>query len=158
MGQIEQRHVMSEDQDITLTAGNGVQSTNVWSAATGKTEFGGSTKYADFSSLAKMRLVVNVGDTALDAAADGAVLTIAVYEHTAATSIESGNLIISKTVTVNASGGSGATAIGTELADLVLPQGEIDEKYLGVYYSVATQNISSGSVTARFTDHKEKRT
>jgi hypothetical protein len=158
MGQMDAKHVFSDEQTVALNAGANANSTNVWSAATGKAEFDSTTaKYADFSTLAEMRILVTVEGEALAAAVDGAVLTIAVYEHTAATSIDSGNVILTKDITVNTAA-TGATAIGTVLADFILPQGEIDEKYLGLDYSVATQNISTGKVTARATDHRAKLT
>jgi hypothetical protein len=150
MGMNESKHIFSESQSAVINAGAGSQSTNVWKAAAGVDDQG-NTKYADFSSLSEMRILVNVGDTAL--VGSGAVLTIAVYEHTAATSIEAGNLIISKDITLGASG----KAIGAHLADLILPQDEINEQYLGVYYSVATANITAGTITARAVDHREKK-
>lgn len=147
--------IFSDEQSAALNAGVNADSTNNIRLAAGE-DYLGNTKYADISALGEMRLLVTVEDTALAAAVDGAVLTIGLYNHTAASSFASGTKLLEKSVTVNTAG-TGATAIGTVLIDLGIPIDEITKEYLGLDIDVATQNISAGKISAMLVDHVEKR-
>lgn len=151
MSAIDAKHIFSEAQSVVLNAGAAAQATNVFELVAGEDPWG-TTKYADPSVLGKMRVVVKAS-TALVAAVDGAVITVSVYSHTAATNIQTGTLLASKATTINTTGG----AIGDLLADLMIPQNTNTKQYIGVYYSVATQNISAGAVDAYLTDHVERK-
>lgn len=151
MSAIEKLHVYSDGQSIIINAAAAAISSNVQKLVAGK-DFLGTQKFADLSVLGKMRVVAQA-KTLITAVADSAVLTIAVYNHSAATNIHTGTLLASVDVTVPLAG----LAAGTNLADLMIPQGKIALQYVGVYYSVATQNIDAGTVDTYLTDHREKR-
>jgi hypothetical protein len=151
MSAIEKNHVFSDGQSIIIAAAAAAIATNVAKLVAGK-DFLGTTKYADLSVLGKMRVIAQA-KTLITAAADSAVLTIAVYNHTAATNIHTGTLLASVDVTVPLAG----LAAGTNLADLMIPQNKITKQYVGVYYSVATQNVDAGTVDTYLGDHREKR-
>jgi hypothetical protein len=105
---------------------------------------GTSTRTPDPSSGGAGVIEVKV-TTDFVAAADGAVLTIYLYEHTAATSINSGNIIgQSEPITVNIDGQDA----GTVLWRFHIPTDKVTERYLGLYYGVATQNITTAAVDA----------
>jgi len=150
-----------DGDDITANAGAGTQSANVWDLdqAAGKEwkyKFDGtSTRTPDPWTGGNGPIEVKVS-TALAAAVDGCVLTIYLYEHTAATSIESGNIIAqSPAITIN-SAATGATAVGTVLWRFYIPQDKITERYVGLYYAIATQNLSAGAVDAALLAGAEK--
>jgi hypothetical protein len=137
-------------QSMAINAAANAISTNVIQLPTG-VDWKGNTIYPGPHRLGMNRVLCKV-DTKLVAAVDGAVLTVAVYTHSAATSIDSGTLLASKDITVNIDG----PAVGTILADLMLPQDATYLQYLGVDYSVATQNISSGAVDCMLVKEVEK--
>jgi hypothetical protein len=144
------KQIFSDEQTVALNAGVSALSTNVISLATGKNYKNfqtSNTKYADPSDAGITRILVQVMGELLEAAVDGATLTIGLYTHSTAT-VNSGTLIDSKVVTVNTAG-TGATAIGTVLWDFGVPNEVLAAtKYFGLYYTVATQNISTGKVFA----------
>jgi hypothetical protein len=144
--------VLSDAQSVVLNAAAAALSTNVIQLPTGE-DWKKNTIYPGPHRLGKMRVLCSVA-TALAAAVDGAVLTIGVYTHST-TTVNSGTLIASKSVTINTTG-TGATAIGTILADLMIPQDTTFSQYLGVYYSVATQNVSAGAVDCALVSEVEK--
>lgn len=78
------------------------------------------------------------------AAADGAVVTVALMHDTDATPTTGGDTLLSFSFTANI---ATAQPDGTVLASMPLPLAEI-KPYLGVLVSVATQNISTGKITA----------
>lgn len=140
---------LSVSQDISGTAG-GEQSTDVWDLDQGVgLDWKGTARTPDPSSGGHNPIIeVRVTDTELATAIDGGTLTISLYEHTAATSIESGNLIaISPTLTVNTTG-TGGTAVGTVLWRIAIPSDTITERYVGLYYTRAVQTFSTGVVDA----------
>ena len=144
--------VLSDAQSVILNAAAAALSTNVFQLPTGE-NWKKDTVYPSPHRLGKMRVFCSVS-TALAAAVDGAVLTIGVYTHST-TTVNSGTLIASKSVTVNTAG-TGATAAGTIIADLMIPQDTPFSQYLGVYYSVATQNVSAGAVDCALVKEVEK--
>ncbi len=157
MAAIEAKHVFSDGQTVAINAAASATSTNVVRLATGKTYrryTNAATKFADPSDVGKLRLLVKVTDELLEAAADGAVLTIKLMKHTTS-AVGSGTEVDSKAVTVNTAG-TGATAIGTTLWDIGLPVDELDEEYFGIEYDVATQNIDTGKIFAALMDGAEK--
>jgi hypothetical protein len=151
MSAIEKNHVFSDGQSIIIAAAAAAQATNICKLVAGK-DFLANTKYADLSVLGKMRVIAQA-KTPITAVADSATLTIAVWNHTAATSIESGTLLASVDVTVPLAG----LAAGTNLADLMIPQNKITKQFVGVRYSVATQNVDAGTVDTYLSDHRERR-
>lgn len=138
-------NVFSDAQTLIINAGANAQSTNVLDLdqAAGK-DWKGTARTPD--PAAALGTIEVRATTALDAAVTGAVLTIALYEHTAATTINAGNLIASKAITVT----DDATVIpaGTVLWRYRINPDEVDERYLGLDYSVATQNIAAGACDA----------
>lgn len=156
MAAIDAKNVFADGLDVGISIGS-VISTNVIRIATGKTYrrfTNAATKYADPSDLGKTRLLVKVTDELLEAAVDGATLTIGLYKHTTA-AVNSGTLVDSKVVTVNTAG-TGATAIGTTLWDIGLPVDALDQEYFGLYFTVAAQNMASGKIFAALMDGVEK--
>jgi hypothetical protein len=139
----------SDAQAIAQNAGANEDSTNVLDLdqALGK-DFAGNARVPDpFRPGLGVEIVVT---TAL--AGNGAVLTWTVYEHTAAASITSGNLIASlPPITV----GAGGVAAGTRYF-IPLPVDTIDERYLGLNYAVATANLTAGAVDAALVYGPEK--
>jgi hypothetical protein len=143
--------LFSDAQSMAINAAANSNSTNVIDLTSGNGKDAlGNARVADPSAGGRPVVEILV-TTALVGAADSAVLTIALYEHTAATSIDSGNLITSLTVTV----GTAGVAAGTRFS-LPIPADVIDERYIGLDYSVATQNISSGNVDAAIVMGREK--
>jgi hypothetical protein len=147
----DQLNRFSNDQDISANADAGTQSTNVIDLGTGDNALDLSDIWPKYDGRGEMRLRVVVTE-AFVAAVDGANLNIALYEHTAATSINSGNKIVEKNITVNIAG----QAVGTVLVDLPLPTTAAPERYLGVYYAVTLQNITTASVSAFLTPVSEE--
>jgi hypothetical protein len=96
-----------------------------------------------------MRLIVRVGDSALDAATTGATITIGLYVHSATTSIHSGTLLASKTTGSIDDAGANFPA-GTLLwkLDLTGLAWDVDLRYLALNYLINTQNMSTGTINA----------
>jgi hypothetical protein len=141
--------LFSDAQDISANAGANNNSTNVIDLTSGNGKDAlGNARVADPSAGGRP-VVEIVVTTAL--AGSGAVLTIVLYEHTAAASIDSGNEIGRKAITVPA----GGVPIGTRYS-IPLPADEIDERYLGLDYAVATQNLTAGNVDAAIVMGREK--
>ena len=88
---------------------------------------------------------VMVGDTALDAAADSAAVTFALV--TADNAALTSNPVTVDTFTVSVNGAGTSHPIGTKLREVVLPSFEY-KRYLGLRRTVATQNLTAGSVSA----------
>ncbi|MCK5235580.1 MAG: hypothetical protein KAR06_01230 [Deltaproteobacteria bacterium] len=141
----------SDGQDISGNAGTNKNSTDVVDLSASGKDYKGNARVADPASPGSR--IVAIVTTALVAAADGCVLTVALYEHTAAASIDSGNLIMSEDHTVNTAG----LAAGTKLMDRTIPYDKIDERYIALDYAIATQNLSSGAVDAFISAGGEKR-
>ncbi len=139
-------NVFSDGQDISGNAATGEQSANVFDLdqALG-IDWKGTARTPDPSQGGRGPLIEVKVTTAFVAAADGAVLTLYLYEHTSATSIESGNIIAqSEPITVNIAG----QAIGTVLWSFAIPPDEVTERYVGLYYKRETQNITTAAVDA----------
>lgn len=83
---------------------------------------------------------------------NGAVVTLALYNHTAATNLDSGNLIDSVVFTVGASG----IPVGKFIIRAGVPAGRINERYLGIVASIATQNLTAGKIDSALTNVKER--
>lgn len=156
----EAKHIFSDSQDISGSANDTLQATNVNSLATGesyKNFQSSNVKYADPSNAGLTRLLIKVMGTVLAAAVDGCVLTMRLYSHTSASTIRSGTLIDSKAVTINTTG-TGATAIGTILWDIALPNTVLGaKKYFGIDYLLETQDLTTGAVFAALVDGVEVR-
>ncbi len=152
MAVIDAKNVFGDGLDVGISIGS-VISTNVIRIATGKDYKryqASNVKYADPSDLGDTRLLVKVTDEILSAAVSGATLQIDLYKHTTST-VNSGTVVDSKTVTVTAD-----VAIGTTLWDIGLPVDELDEEYFGLYFTVAVQNMASGKIFAALMDGVEK--
>jgi hypothetical protein len=85
-------------------------------------------------------------------AGNGAVVTLTIYNHTAATSVNSGHVIAQETITVGASG----IAVGNFLTKMGLPAGRITKRYLALHCAVATANLTAGSVDSSLTNLKDQ--
>lgn len=103
------------------------------------------------SNLGTMFCVVTA-KTDLVAAVDGAVLTFNFYTHTSSTAsaIASGTLLGTKAITVNTPVESSQKA-GETLWIFALPDNVDYSRYIGIAGTVATQNISSGTINAFLT-------
>lgn len=99
----------------------------------------------------RLRVNVVVTSEALDAATSGAVLTMRVFNHTGRSSItSSGDQIMEhKALTIDSAGANFPK--GTMLWSAPLPAGQLKE-YLGINFSVVTQNMNAGKVTAWISD------
>jgi hypothetical protein len=144
----------SDGQDISGNAATSENSTNVLDLdqAAG-IDWKGTSRTPDPSSGGHNPIIEVKVTTAFVAAADGCVLTITLYEHTAATSIESGNIIAeSDPITVNIAG----QAIGTILWSFTIPFDKVTERYIGLHYARATQNLTTAAVDASIMWGREK--
>jgi hypothetical protein len=135
---------------IVANAGASTTLDNVIDLGAGKTYWpDDTTHYADIAPGTRVGLLMAIA-TAL--AGSGAVLTVKVYNHTAATSIDSGHIIYeSPPFTVPADG----VAAGNYLVRAPFPLGRITKRYVGVVVEVATQNLTAGAVDAALTDEFE---
>jgi hypothetical protein len=136
----------SDAQDISGNAGTAENSTNVLDLdqAAG-VDWKGTSRTPDPSAGGHNPIIRVKVVTAFVAAVDGCVLTIYLYEHTAAASIDSGNIIAqSPAITVNIAG----QAVGTILWEVAIPSDKITERYVGLHYTRATQNLTTAAVDA----------
>ena len=90
--------------------------------------------------------MVAVVTTALEAAVDGALLKLSLYEHTIDETITNGNEIDNKTVTVNTAG-TGVTPVGTELWRRKIVKDEIDEQFIGGNFNLTVQDMAAGNIS-----------
>ena len=148
---IDDLNVVSDSQDLGSTSASAqVQSTDVLDLSGGLAkDHRGNTIHPDIRG----GLNVVVEDEELSASGGGGSLNIDVMNHTASTSIKSGNLIARYTVEAIGAASSGKPD-GTYLVrDLSVPVGKINERYLGIVYQAITKQITAGKVTAWFGDH-----
>lgn len=91
------------------------------------------------------RLILNVlaVDVAMAAAANGCVVTFNFYNDTDDAPTTGGDIILTKSITVN----TAATPAGTQLVSVSIPLGQL-KPYLGLKISIATQALASGHVSA----------
>ena len=148
------KHIFSDEQSMDIDVGTEI-STNVIRLATGKNYkrySGAATKFADPSDLGKMRLKVVV-TTALNAAGAG-TLVINLQKHT--TSTTTSGTIVASSPSITTANDVTTLPAGTVLWDLALPQDSIDLEYLGVSYTIGSQNIDAGAASAFLVDGIEK--
>lgn len=88
---------------------------------------------------------VIVEDTDLLAAVDGSVLTIALMNDDDDVPTTGGDVIITKDITINEPAVN--YVAGTQIMSVALPQGQLKE-YYGVLFTIATQTLSTGAITA----------
>ena len=88
---------------------------------------------------------VVVEDTDLLAAVDGCTLTIALMNDTDSVPTTGGDVIITKTITINEPAVN--YVAGTQIMSVALPQGQLKE-YYGVLFTIAVQTLSTGAITA----------
>ena len=88
---------------------------------------------------------VMVGDVALDAAADSALVTFTLV--TADNAALTTNPVVIDTFAVTVNGAGTSHPIGTKLREVVLPSFAY-QRYIGLRETVATQNLSAGSISA----------
>jgi hypothetical protein len=92
-----------------------------------------------------LNLNIVVEDEDLVAAVNGSVLTFALYADTDATTVTTdGDVIITRDITANT---TSAQPDGTQLFSIPLPV-ETFNPYLQLNVAVATQNLSTGKITA----------
>lgn len=92
----------------------------------------------------RLHLNVVVEGTDLLAAVDGCVLTIALMNDTDVVPTTGGDVILTKDFIVNTPSNYEA---GSQLMSIALPQGQLKE-YYGILFTIATQTLSAGTVTA----------
>lgn len=93
----------------------------------------------------RLHLNVVVEDTDLLAAVDGCVLTIALMNDTDSVPTTGGDVIITKDITINTPAVN--YVAGTQIMSVALPQGQLKE-YYGILFTIATQTLSTGAITA----------
>lgn len=89
-------------------------------------------------------LNIVVEDEDMAAAVNGSVVTLALYNDTDAVPTTGGDVILTFDVTENTTSDH---PDGTQLCCLPLPVGAL-KRYLGLKASIATQNLSTGKITA----------
>jgi hypothetical protein len=136
------RLYISDAQDITTNAGATTNGTNVIDLGTGKKFFPVSTAIVPNPAPGTNPMLVIGVTTAL--AGDGAVLTVTLWNHTAATSLASGHKVVERSFTLAAAG----VSAGKYLLIIPLPKNIITKQYLGIVYGVATANLTAGNVDA----------
>lgn len=143
------KHILSDAQSLIIALGNNSNSTNTLDLTSGNGKDAlGNARVADPSSGGRPVVEILITTTLVGA---GAVVTFALYEHTADTGIETGNLITSTTRTI----GTDTVTAGTRII-LPIPPDSIDERYIGLDYSVATANVTAGAVDASIVYGAEK--
>lgn len=139
---LDAQQIFSDVQDITNNAGASATSTN-------SIDLGALVDHTGASLQSKINVSGRthwncvVEDVALLAAVDGAVITFELYHHTAVDAVASGAVYASTTITANTPTDH---PDGTQLFSIPLPVGDIN-RYLECKYSIATQNLSAGSIT-----------
>ncbi|MDA3834407.1 MAG: hypothetical protein PF495_13565 [Spirochaetales bacterium] len=136
--------LFSEAQDITADSGNSVVSEDVVLIPQVK-DHTETARNDRINQAGKLYFNVVVEDVDLLAAVDGAVVTIALMNDTDSVPTTGGDTIITKDITVNTLAANYVD--GTLIMSVPLPA-QTYKPYFGVLYSVATQNLSAGSVTA----------
>ena len=153
MAVIDKQLVFADGLDVGISIGS-VISTNVIELIAGKNYkrfTGAATKYADPSDVGNLRLLVKVTDEILSASVSGATLKMDLMSHSTAV-VTSGTIIDSKTIEVTAD-----RAIGAILWDIGLPVDVINvTQFLGMNFTIAVQNMTSGKLFAAIMDGVEK--
>ncbi len=153
MAVIDKQLVFADGLDVGISIGS-VISTNVIELIAGKNYkrfTGAATKYADPSDVGNLRLLVKVTDEILSASVSGATLKMDLMSHSTA-AVTSGTIIDSKTIEVTAD-----RAIGAILWDIGLPVDVINvTQFLGMNFTIAVQNMTSGKLFAAIMDGVEK--
>lgn len=153
MSVMDANWLFGESFDCSLTAGQSTVFTNVIDMGSHLDHKGNAISPAggNLFQSGKSFLNIVVEDIAFVADADGSVVSFILYEHTSATTPSSGNEIWRHTITVNMDSSETATGRsyvdGTLIVSAPLPARNL-ERYLGLYVSVATQTLSTGSATA----------
>lgn len=95
------------------------------------------------------RLCLNIVTEGADlvAAVDGSVLTFDLYMDTDTTPTTGGTKVITYAITVNTAATDTNYSDGTLICSIPLPIMQMDQ-YLGLYMTIATQEIATGKVTA----------
>lgn len=137
--------LLCESFSIAGTAGSSKTSTNeiyIPQVEVGKTRGVFQNDRPNLDGRLALNIVVE--DEDLKAAVDGSVVTFALYHHTATGAVTNGTVLVSQAITVNT---TVVYSDGTKLFSLGLPFGQI-KPYLELKVSVATQNLSTGKITA----------
>lgn len=92
-----------------------------------------------------LHLNVVVEDVDLLAAVDGCTVTIALMNDTDSVPTTGGDVIITKTITVNEPAVNYVD--GTQIMSVPLPV-ELLKPYFGILFTIAVQNLAAGSITA----------
>lgn len=135
--------VLCESLSIAANAGNSTASTNAVYIPALKDHKGDAM---DDRPNVSGRLCLNivVEDEDLLAAADGSVVTFDLYADTDSTPTIGGKVIISRAITVDTPSNY---PDGSFICSIPLPIEAMDQ-YLGLLATVATQNLSTGKITA----------
>lgn len=136
--------LLCESQSIAATAGGSTTSTNViYIPQVNDHTDTASNDRPNVSD--RLHLNVVVEDEDLLAAVDGSVVTIALYNDTDAVPTTGGDVIITKDITVNTPAVNYVD--GTQIMSTPLPS-TLLKPYFGLLSSVATQDLSTGKITA----------
>lgn len=92
----------------------------------------------------KLMLNVLVDGADLLAAVDGAVLTVALMNDSDGVPTTGGDVILTQDFTIDTPSNY---EDGTQLLSVALPQGQLKE-YYGILFTVATQTLSTGKISA----------
>lgn len=93
----------------------------------------------------RLHLNVIVEGVDLLAAVDGCVLTIALMNDTDVIPTTGGDVILTKDITINTPAVN--YVAGTQIMSVPLPHGPLKE-YYGILFTIATQTLSTGGITA----------
>ena len=93
----------------------------------------------------RLHLNVVVEGTDLLAAVDGCVITIALMNDTDVVPTTGGDVILTKDITVDTPAVN--YLAGTQIMSVAIPQGQLKE-YYGILVTIATQTLSTGTITA----------
>lgn len=143
MSTLDSQLILSDTQDVSSSAGNVVGESVVY-IPRGVDHKGVAVN--DRPNVSdRLHLNVLVEDTDLLAAVDGCTLTIALMNDDDDVPTTGGDVIITKTITINEPAVN--YVAGTQIMSVALPQGQLKE-YYGILFTIATQTLSTGAITA----------
>ncbi|MCK5608528.1 hypothetical protein KAR91_41990 [Candidatus Pacearchaeota archaeon] len=142
MSTLDSQLILADTQDINSGAGTVVGESVVYIPR--GVDHTGTAENDRPNVSDRLHLNVLVEGTDLLAAVDGCVLTIALMNDTDDVPTTGGDVIITQDFTVDTPSNYPA---GTQLMSVALPQGQLKE-YYGILFTIATQTLSTGTVTA----------
>ena len=140
---LDSQLLLADTQDINSAAGDVVGEHVVYIPQ--GTDHTGTAENDRVNVSDRLHFNVIVEDTDLLAAVDGCVLTIALMNDTDSVPTTGGDVIITKDITINTPAVN--YVAGTQIMSVPLPHGPLKE-YYGILFTIATQTLSTGAITA----------